>query len=145
MVQTLSMQRCCQSVKDKNFESNSQLIVLLNKRNAAVVSLSKIKISKAIHNNVQTSPSITGAVVSLSKIKISKAIHNHGYQNSKMHCAVVSLSKIKISKAIHNVQASTCSFLCAVVSLSKIKISKAIHNTFEVCTCEVWLLSVCQR
>ena len=41
---------CCQSVKDKNFESNSQPFGMNKEPCIAVVSLSKIKISKAIHN-----------------------------------------------------------------------------------------------
>ena len=43
------------------------------------------------------------AVVSVSKIKISKAIHNVLSANQRMMIAVVSVSKIKISKAIHNI------------------------------------------
>ena len=42
----------------------------------AVISLSKIKISKAIHNDDLALPEASFAVISLSKIKISKAIHN---------------------------------------------------------------------
>ena len=42
------------------------------------------------------------AVISLSKIKISKAIHNWIYEDEVKKNAVISLSKIKISKAIHN-------------------------------------------
>ena len=41
---------CYQSVKDKNFESNSQRFGRVTGHYAAVISLSKIKISKAIHN-----------------------------------------------------------------------------------------------
>ena len=41
---------CHQSVKDKNFESNSQHIFISLILNEVVISLSKIKISKAIHN-----------------------------------------------------------------------------------------------
>ena len=41
---------CYQSIKDKNFESNSQLPEYSLPTLAAVISLSKIKISKAIHN-----------------------------------------------------------------------------------------------
>ena len=41
-------------------------------------------------------------VISLSKIKISKAIHNKEYDEEKGKDVVISLSKIKISKAIHN-------------------------------------------
>ena len=42
----------------------------------AVISLSKIKISKAIHNGIPVEIHNPTAVISLSKIKISKAIHN---------------------------------------------------------------------
>ena len=47
-----SLQRfgCHQSVKDKNFESNSQHDGYFSLRICVVISLSKIKISKAIHN-----------------------------------------------------------------------------------------------
>ena len=41
-----------------------------------VISLSKIKISKAIHNPADRLPFRSFVVISLSKIKISKAIHN---------------------------------------------------------------------
>ena len=41
-----------------------------------VISLSKIKISKAIHNRIGTLVPSRFVVISLSKIKISKAIHN---------------------------------------------------------------------
>ena len=41
---------CYQSVKDKNFESNSQLQRIKESLSRVVISLSKIKISKAIHN-----------------------------------------------------------------------------------------------
>ena len=41
-----------------------------------VISLSKIKISKAIHNGIARPIIEMYIVISLSKIKISKAIHN---------------------------------------------------------------------
>ena len=41
---------CSQQVKDKNFESNSQLAHREKKSKKVVLSRSKIKISKAIHN-----------------------------------------------------------------------------------------------
>ena len=70
------MMSCHQSVKDKNFESNSQRdgrgFVLFK----VVISLSKIKISKAIHNRLMMVLMLLRVVISLSKIKISKAIHN---------------------------------------------------------------------
>ncbi len=68
--------RCYQSVKDKNFESNSQLILGRSPEFLVVISLSKIKISKAIHNEPQRQMEYAPVVISLSKIKISKAIHN---------------------------------------------------------------------
>ena len=68
--------RCCQSVKDKNFESNSQPKFIAHQDFSVVVSLSKIKISKAIHNRLRELFCVAIVVVSLSKIKISKAIHN---------------------------------------------------------------------
>ena len=45
-------------------------------RYIVVISLSKIKISKAIHNFINEGQNIKWVVISLSKIKISKAIHN---------------------------------------------------------------------
>ena len=41
-------------------------------------------------------------VVSVSKIEISKAIHNRVYCLQWFSLVVVSVSKIEISKAIHN-------------------------------------------
>ena len=41
---------CCQCVKDRNFESNSQQISVGCDLTDVVVSVSKIEISKAIHN-----------------------------------------------------------------------------------------------
>ena len=50
-LQSLPRYACCyQFVKVKNFESNSQLVRLLTTFKEAVISLSKLKISKAIHN-----------------------------------------------------------------------------------------------
>ena len=43
---------------------------------ADVVNVSKIKISKAIHNKIAGKFKDYGDVVNVSKIKISKAIHN---------------------------------------------------------------------
>ena len=42
-------------------------------------------------------------VISLSKIKNSKAIHNIQKGILNLNCVVISLSKIKNSKAIHNI------------------------------------------
>ena len=43
---------------------------------SVVISVSKIKISKAIHNGYVLTPALSAVVISVSKIKISKAIHN---------------------------------------------------------------------
>ena len=48
---SLAPVECCyQCVKDKNFESNSQRFLNLYFHRFVVISVSKIKISKAIHN-----------------------------------------------------------------------------------------------
>ena len=52
-------------------------MIIINTLNV-VISLSKIKISKAIHNILAVISFIGTVVISLSKIKISKAIHNYG-------------------------------------------------------------------
>ena len=49
---------------------------MLPNQRIVVISLSKIKISKAIHNCPLYQPIFLDVVISLSKIKISKAIHN---------------------------------------------------------------------
>ena len=41
-------------------------------------------------------------VVNVSKVKISKAIHNCSRFRILLTCVVVNVSKVKISKAIHN-------------------------------------------
>ncbi len=46
----MSVYSCCQCVKDRNFESNSQHAVSSYPIDGVVVSVSKIEISKAIHN-----------------------------------------------------------------------------------------------
>ena len=67
---------CCQCVKDRNFESNSQLNGISKANTPVVVSVSKIEIFKAIHNCQILFGKSTLVVVSVSKIEISKAIHN---------------------------------------------------------------------
>ena len=67
---------CCQYVKGKNFESNSQPVAAAFAVLSAVVNMSKVKISKAIHNGEEDALSRVDAVVNMSKVKISKAIHN---------------------------------------------------------------------
>ena len=64
----------------------------------------------------------------MSKIKISKAIHNHQRLSLFPDMVVISVSKIKISKAIHNKESLIMYQSWVVISVSKIKISKAIHN-----------------
>ena len=100
MLLTTGLPRCYQSVKDKNFESNSQLSGKPIFTIEVVISLSKIKISKAIHNDVGRFLPRTFVVISLSKIKISKAIHNYIKMRPPLSQAVISLSKIKISKKL---------------------------------------------
>ena len=68
---------CCQCVKDRNFESNSQHGFCFLWYYSVVVSVSKIEISKAIHNIPPFDTIFFGVVVSVSKIEISKAIHNN--------------------------------------------------------------------
>ena len=93
---------CCQYVKDKNFESNSQQRMGVRCKAAVVANTSKIKISKAIHNRY-SAPQPCGCVVAnTSKIKISKAIHNEMPYAYNLRYVVANTSKIKISKAIHN-------------------------------------------
>ena len=137
--------RCYQFVKDKNFESNSQL--LWQNLNFTMSCYQFVK-DKNFESNSQL-PSITilllKVVISLSKIKISKAIHNKMHKGEVDASVVISLSKIKISKAIHNIKAKTKSNNRVVISLSKIKISKAIHNLNHLNNYCYALLSVCQR
>ena len=114
-------------------------------RDSVVISLSKIKISKAIHNYHSYLCRCRRVVISLSKIKISKAIHNHQHFFHVYLAVVISLSKIKISKAIHNSVAEWQSVAEVVISLSKIKISKAIHNMPDMPLPTDGLSSVCQR
>ena len=64
----------------------------------------------------------------MSKIEISKAIHNGLIFTALLVSVVVSVSKIEISKAIHNLDMFTDVDFIVVVSVSKIEISKAIHN-----------------
>ena len=88
---------------------------------------------------------VVQTVVNLSKIKISKAIHNMFFADDDLRVTVVNLSKIKISKAIHNYCCFKGLHTSTVVNLSKIKISKAIHNTSETLNVFTELLSICQR
>ena len=81
----------------------------------------------------------------MSKVKISKAIHNAAIQQALGPWAVVNMSKVKISKAIHNAQRLQRFEGVAVVNMSKVKISKAIHNRPEPPGRYVRLLSICQR
>ena len=67
-------------------------------------------------------------VISVSKIEISKAIHNLRVIVTHGITVVISVSKIEISKAIHNMELMRRLQICVVISVSKIEISKAIHN-----------------
>ena len=100
----ITTEGCYQSVKDKKFESNSQHPDHQLSCCCAVISLSKIKNLKAIHNYLPLSSSFPPAVISLSKIKNLKAIHNLIFTPLAISIAVISLSKIKNLKAIHNVR-----------------------------------------
>ena len=84
-------------------------------------------------------------VVSVSKIEISKAIHNILLIVTFLSRVVVSVSKIEISKAIHNISPLAIKVVLVVVSVSKIEISKAIHNLLRNKDEVDELLSVCQR
>ena len=81
----------------------------------------------------------------MSKIEISKAIHNLVDAGIGSDLVVVSMSKIEISKAIHNILQMIYLWQCVVVSMSKIEISKAIHNKTTFIKELSLLLSVCQR
>ena len=83
-------------------------------------------------------------VISLSKIKISKAIHNWLAVMAVSGIVVISLSKIKISKAIHNYSLTFVGGPGVVISLSKIKISKAIRSEFLGNRAR-WSLAICQE
>ena len=85
------------------------------------------------------------AVVNMSKVKISKAIHNSKNNFLYNLIAVVNMSKVKISKAIHNAALSQPWRGRAVVNMSKVKISKAIHNGDYPSANTIELLSICQR
>ena len=65
-----------------------------------VVSVSKIEISKAIHNLVVNMEINLDVVVSVSKIEISKAIHNAWQINQSNDDVVVSVSKIEITQIV---------------------------------------------
>ena len=81
----------------------------------------------------------------MSKVKISKAIHNLVCGRILLTGAVVNMSKVKISKAIHNPYRDIPEPRPAVVNMSKVKISKAIHNLVDACGNQLQLLSICQR
>ena len=81
----------------------------------------------------------------MSKIEISKAIHNRSELYPITGDVVVSVSKIEISKAIHNPSLVRVPGTNVVVSVSKIEISKAIHNLLSANYFNGKLLSVCQR
>ena len=93
---------CYQSVKDRKFESNSQLPADKSFSLCTVISLSKIENLKAIHNFRKLKESPQGTVISLSKIENLKAIHNPRKSRKAHRGTVISLSKIENLKAIHN-------------------------------------------
>ena len=67
-----------------------------------MLSESKIRIMKAIHNLTLVAAIILAVVLSESKIRIMKAIHNPTRSVSTVAPVVLSESKIRIMKAIHN-------------------------------------------
>ena len=69
---------CYQSVKDKNFESNSQLDSPVPVRNSRCYQSVKDKNFESNSQPGMAAPVPRLVVISLSKIKISKAIHNIG-------------------------------------------------------------------
>ena len=119
---------CYQSIKDKNFESNSQRRGELIAVFWAVISLSKIKISKAIHNIEKYKKRRAGRCYQSIKDKNfesnSQLLWDRGRSWSRCY------QSIKDKNFESNSQPSGCRYLraVAVISLSKIKISKAIHN-----------------
>ena len=68
-------------------------------------------------------------VIIVSKIEISKAIHNRTLARSSLALVVIIVSKIEISKAIHNCSGVLTVNVVVVIIVSKIEISKAIHNS----------------
>ena len=62
--------------------------------------MSKIEISKAIHNKIIINFASDKVVVSVSKIEISKAIHNAWQINQSNDDVVVSVSKIEITQIV---------------------------------------------
>ena len=59
-------------------------------KRADVVNVSKIKISKAIHNSNLIQKLSETDVVNVSKIKISKAIHNYN-EHHQLHSLMLSM------------------------------------------------------
>ena len=84
-------------------------------------------------------------VISGSKIRFSKAIHNEKRRRALLWQVVISGSKIRFSKAIHNYLPKGIADLPVVISGSKIRFSKAIHNRHAALMLFASLLSVVQR
>ena len=77
---------------------------------------------------MKINPKGVEVVISSSKIRYSKAIHNPLSSLTKPSIVVISSSKIRYSKAIHNKCLPLRPFGTVVISSSKIRYSKAIHN-----------------
>ena len=84
-------------------------------------------------------------MLSESKIRIMKAIHNLKCWAAISRMVVLSESKIRIMKAIHNMRLNTSMTRSVVLSESKIRIMKAIHNIFAFDSYSIQLCSVSQR
>ena len=73
----LKLISCCfWHCKVKNFESNSQQSVAFAINKFVVFDIAKLKILKAIHNQIYTSLFLLKVVFDIAKLKILKAIHN---------------------------------------------------------------------
>ena len=81
-----------------------------------MLSESKIRIMKAIHNCITFGTIYVVVVLSESKIRIMKAIHNFRDAQQSPNEVVLSESKIRIMKAIHNLISRTMNTrrLCSV-------------------------------
>ena len=101
-VATISEPSCCQIVKVKDFESNSQLSRSEKGYRGTCCQIVKVKDFESNSQQIPCRVSLPTHVVRLSKLKISKAIHNSFPSNITWKDPVVRLSKLKISKAIHN-------------------------------------------
>ena len=87
--------RCCDDVKGKENESHSQPFPLPRVLDDAVVTMSKVRKMKAIHNVLQFGSSLFAAVATMSKVRKMKAIHNCPVYVRRDRVAVVTMSKVR--------------------------------------------------